>query len=159
MCHFPVLSFSSPIILKNFFVTRKTDLSIFNRIIFFVFSVFWMIIVFWCFLVLLDLFPQLDHQKRVIEKSMKKQKYPNRYRRSRSRSSSSSRSLSSNSSNLRKGSPERSSRSQFRHTSRSRSRSVNSQKRRKKSFSSSTSSTYSSPCSSPEQGNAEETSV
>lgn len=29
---------------------------------------------------ILDLFPQLDHQKRVIAKSMKRQKYPNRIR-------------------------------------------------------------------------------
>lgn len=93
----------------------------------------------------LDLFPQLDHQKRVIAKSMKKQKYPNRYRRSRSRSISSTRSLSC--SFFSKKSPERYSKGRF--IRRSRSRSVEYHRQSSRNDVSSISSASSSPDRSP----------
>lgn len=108
----------------------------------------------------LDLFPQLDHQKRVIAKSMKKQNCPSRYRRRHSRSVSSSRSLSSSGGNFMRKSPESYSRSRFR-SCRSRSRSVESQRQEESSYTASISSSGSSRSNSPfqdrtDRGNTQE---
>lgn len=77
-----------------------------------------------------DLFPQLDHQKRVIAKSMKRQKYPNHARKSEE-SDSDSQSPKGGKKSSRSSSP-RSSRSKSRRDRKSHSRSTSTSKDRRR---------------------------